>query len=129
MELAESYWLYDYFKKRVFSINRQEQYDGIVEKHGFGWFVLLPKGENGSCLGLVDKFVGFTAVESIYEDDNTDIIVVREAGTIGYISDREPRKMMVNSEDVTDQIKQTGLLYKIPITEESSKAVLVIVWN
>lgn len=77
----------------------------------------------------MDKYVGFTAVESIYEIDNTDIIVVREAGTIGYISDQEPQKVMVNSEDVTDQIKKTSLLYEIPITEEDSKAVISIVWN
>ena len=129
LELADSYWLYDYFKKRVFLINRQDQYDGMVEKDGFGWFVLLPKEKNGSCLGLLDKYVGFTAVESIYENDNTDIIVVRESGTIGYISDREPQKVMVHSEDVTDQIKKTGLLYEIPITQEDSKAVISIVWN
>lgn len=129
LELAGSYWLYDYFKKRVCLINRQEQYDGMVEKDGFGWFVLLPKGKNGSCLGLLDKYVGFTAVESIYENGNTDIIVVREAGTIGYISDRAPQKVMVNSEDVTDHIKKTGLLYEIPITAEDSKVVISIVWN
>lgn len=129
LEMADSYWLYDYFKKRVFLINRQDQYNGMVEKDGFGWFVLLPKGKNGSCLGLLDKYVGFTAVESIYENDNTDIIVVRESGTIGYISDREPQKVRVNSEDVTDQIKKKGLLYEIPITEEDSKAVISIVWN
>ena len=27
-----------------------------MEPDGFGWYVILPEGENGACLGLLDKY-------------------------------------------------------------------------
>jgi hypothetical protein len=71
---------------------KKESYESRLDLGGFGWFVLLPKGKYGTCLGLLDKFVGFTAVESIFENDSTQTVVVKESGTLGWLSEKEPQK-------------------------------------
>ena len=63
LEVAHTYRVYDYFSKKAFSLDRNEKYEGTMEPGGFGWYVILPEGENGACLGLLDKYAGFTAME------------------------------------------------------------------
>ena len=55
------------------------------------------KGENtATCLGLLDKFVGFTAVESIFENDSTQTVVVKESGTLdGFLKKSLKRSWLI----------------------------------
>lgn len=129
LKVADTYWVYDYFEKKVFSLNRNDRYEGTVAQDGFGWFIMLPQGRNGSCLGLLNKYVGFTAIESIYENDNTEVVVVRESGPLGWLSEREPRKVMINAVDVTENVKKKDKLYTISLSECSSRTVLSIDWG
>ena len=120
--------MYDYFAKNAFSLGKQESYESRLDLGGFGWFVLLPKGKYGTCLGLLDKFVGFTAVESIFENDSTQTVVAKESGTLGWLSEKEPQKVMVNSVDVTSSVKKNDFLYEITLPEGPHKTVLSFVW-
>lgn len=128
LEESDNYWVYDYFAKNAFSLGKQESYESRLDLGGFGWFVLLPKGKYGTCLGLLDKFVGFTAVESIFENDSTQTVVVKESGTLGWLSEKEPQKVMVNSVDVTSSVKKNDFLYEITLPEGPHKTVLSFVW-
>ncbi len=128
MDVADTYWVYDFFEKKSFVLGRNECYEGILDADGFAWFVMLPKNQTGTCLGLLDKYAGFMAVESILESDNMQTVVVRESGLLGWFSEREPQKVMVNSEDVTGKVQKQGDLYSISLPEAYSKTVLSIVW-
>ncbi len=128
IEVSDTYWVYDFFGKKIFTLNRNESYEGILEAEGFAWFVMLPKKKTGSCIGLLDKYAGFTAVESIQENDDVQTIVVRESGQIGWISEREPGRVLVNADDVTGKIQKKENLYSVPLPENSSKTVLSIIW-
>jgi hypothetical protein len=123
---AGEYWVYDYFHRNVFSLGRQERYESRLEAEEFGWFVVLPKGRHGSALGLLDKYVGFTAAECILEEENAQVIVLHEAGNFGWISDTEPQKVTVNATDVTGQIIKNGSLYTLPLPEVASMCVITI---
>lgn len=68
---------------------------------------MLPKKHAGSCLGLLNKYAGFMAVESIQENGDTQTIVIKEAGTLGWLSERAPRRVLIHSEDVTREAAQT----------------------
>lgn len=83
LEVANEYWVYDFFGKKVFPLNRNESYEGILEEDGFVWFVILPKNKTGSCLGLLNKYAGFMAVESTQENEDMQVIVIRESGLTG----------------------------------------------
>lgn len=128
LEVANMYWVYDYFKKKVFSLGRNDRYEGTMAQDGFGWFIMLPQGKNGSCLGLLNKYVGFTAIESIYKNDNIEVVVVRESGPLGWISEKEPQKVMINAADVTENVKKEDKLYTISLPECFSKTVITVVW-
>ena len=129
LEASEMYWVYDYFEKKVSSVRRDDKYEGTVGQNGFCWFIILPKGINSSCLGLLNKYVGFAAIESICENDDTEIVVVRESGAFGFISEKEFKKVMINAVDVTEDVKKKDKLYTISIPESSPKMVVSIVWQ
>ena len=129
MEVSDRYWVYDYFKRKVFSLGRNDRYTDTIEASGFAWYVILPQGLNGSsCLGLLDKYVGFSAVESICEYENMEVIVLKASGTLGWISQKKHQKVMVDGIDVTEKVKEHGELYSVSLPETMNKTVLSINW-
>ena len=128
IELSDAYWVYDFFGKKAFALKRNESYEGNLEEEGFAWFVILPKNKTGSCLGLLDKYAGFMAVESIRGNDDTQTVVIRESGLLGWISEREPKKVIVNADDVTEKVQKQDNLYSVLLPETFSKTVLSIMW-
>ena len=99
-----------------------------MEADDFAWFVILPKKNTGSCLGLLNKYAGFMAVESIQENEDAQTIVVRESGLLGWISEREPERVMAGTADSTKKVQREGNLYSVLLPESSLKTVLTIIW-
>lgn len=128
LEVSDRYWVYDFFKREVYPLSRDKMYSDTIDKEGFAWYVILPQGKNGSSLGLLDKYAGFMAVESIHEDENMEVVVLHEAGTLGWASDKDPGKVMADALDVTDQVKKNGKLYTLSLSEAAGKTVLSIIW-
>ncbi len=127
LEAEKTYWVFDYFGKKAFLMGGNDSYEGELEAGDFAWFVALPEKTAGSCLGLTDKYAGFAAVESICEDNGAQTVVIRETGPVGWMSKKPPRKVEVNSADVTDQVRREGWLYTIELPEGSFRLVLTIV--
>ena len=128
LEVCGQYWVYDFFQRKVCSLGRNELYQGAAEGEGFAWYVVLPRSKTAACLGLLDKYTGFSAVESIREYENGAAVVLRAAGTVGWASDRPPRKVMLDVLDVTGNVEQNENLYILPLPETAGKAVLSITW-
>ncbi len=128
LEVSDQYWVYDYFGKKVRSLGRNEIYTDTVESKGVVWYVILPQGQNSSCLGLLDKYVGFSAVESIRENENVEIVVLQASGTLGWSSEKVPQKVLVDAVDVTKEVKNNGELYTLELPETINKTVLSIRW-
>ena len=129
LDVCGQYWVYDFFRKEVCSVGRDELYQGTVEGDGFAWYVILPRIKNAACLGLLDKYAGFSAVESIQRYENGDVVVLQAAGMVGWASDRPPRKVMLDVLDVTDKVEQNGDLYILTLPDSMNKAVLSITWQ
>lgn len=129
-ELAgfDQYWIYDYFKGEAFSLERDEEYEGTVQSGGFAWFIIIPKGKQSSCFGLIDKYAGFLAVESICENESTTVAVIHESGALAWMSEKIPQKVKINGEDITENVERNDCLYILRIPETSHKAVLSIDW-
>ena len=122
------YWVYDFFQKKVYSLGIDETYQNTIESKGVAWYVILPQVGNAACLGLLDKYVGFSAVESVRESEHTSVFVLRASGTAGWLSDRMPQNVMLDGADVTGKIKRDGNLWELPLPEDSKKSVLSIRW-
>ena len=128
LDQADTYRVYDYFGKKAVSLGRYEKYESTMDAGGYGWFVILPCTGNCSCLGLVDKYAGFTAAESIHESENTMTAVIRETGRTGWISEKEPVQVTVNGVDVTEKVMKHENVYIAEVQKAPEKMVLAINW-
>ncbi|MCI6732918.1 MAG: alpha-galactosidase [Lachnospiraceae bacterium] len=128
LAVSDQYWVYDYFERKVRSLGRNEIYEDTVESRGFAWYVILPQGKNSTCLGLLDKYAGFSAVESIHEGEDAEIVVLQASGTLGWASPKEPKIVMIDAVDVTKEVKKSGELYILSLPETINKTVLSIRW-
>ncbi len=128
IEMSEVYWVYDFFGRKGSVLKRYESYEGTLEAGGFAWFVILPKKKTSSCLGLLDKYAGFIAVEGDYEEENRTTVIIHESGSMGWMSEKTPSKVLIDGNDVTERVKKEDRLYRIPLSEEFHKTVLLIEW-
>ena len=147
LDEAPGYWVYDWFKKQACSIGKEEKFTDRLDAQGFGWYVLVPEKESLSCLGLRDKYVGFSAVESISETPGCTTVILRETGTVSWLSHRKCRKVELNGEDITSKIAEENSVQALPkmsseeenlaasasmftlhLEEKPEKAVLCIRW-
>lgn len=127
LDVSDRYWVYDYFGKRVNELGRNEIYTDVLDRDGFAWFVILPKVTKIACFGLLDKYAGFTAVESIREGEKTQVIVLRQSGTLGWASDEPPRQVTLGALDVTRHVKRTGKWYALSRPECTGQTVLSVI--
>lgn len=128
LDVFDQYWVYDFFKRKLNLIDRAEQYIDTIEGGGFAWYVILPQTGRCACFGLLDKYVGFSAVESVQTSENTDVLVIHESGTVGFASLNKPKKVMAGALDVTQEIQVQGNFYSLCLSETANKAVLSIIW-
>jgi hypothetical protein len=128
LEKAERYWVYDWFGRCVRCVENGKRFEGTIEAQGFHWYVVLPQRESLSCLGLSEKYVGFTAVESTLDAGESTIVVLRECGSISWLSLRPFQRVEWNGADVTGQVVRSGALYTLPLEEAAQKAVLCVRW-
>lgn len=128
--LAESsnYWVYDYFERRSFLLGREETLHLTLEKGGFCWYVFLPTGKSATYLGLLEKYVGFTAVETICEGTDRDSIVLHESGPVGWLSDCIPSRVWWGGEDVTSLVQVQKPLFTLLLPEKPGRGVLTLEW-
>lgn len=128
LEVCERYWVFDFFRRQICALSREERYQDAIEGGGMAWYVLLPCQGRGSCLGPLDKYVGFSAVESIQTRGDTDVVILHESGAVGWAAEKAPRRVMANASDMTASVQQDGMLYTLPLPESSTKMVLSITW-
>ena len=129
LPVCGQYWVYDYFSQRARSIGRNEVYEDTVAENGLAWYVILPHSGKGTCLGLLDKYVGFSAVECVQKCSEADIMILHETGTVGFACDVPPQKVMINMIDVTGQLTKDNNLYTLSLSETAERAVLSLSWQ
>lgn len=118
---CEKYLVYDYFHKSYSFVSCDEPTTCTLEGGEYRWYVILPVKGDCVCLGLTDKYTGFTAVESIHNTEAGQIVTLREAGTIAWISEKTPKKVMVNGEDMTGAMRRTGSMILVPLEEKAGR--------
>lgn len=128
LTVADRYWVLDYFGKSARLVERNQQCEGVMDADGFGWYVILPQLYSGTCLGRLDKYAGFIAAQSILETDHATVAVIQEAGTLGWMAEKAPQRVLVDGEDVTEQVRSQDCLYSISLPEKPQQAVLTILW-
>ena len=123
---CDRYLVYDYFSKEVRFAGREEPVGCTIESGGFRWYVILPVTGGSVCLGLLDKYVGFTAVESIHEAGDSQMVILHESGRLAWVSETIPKRITANGVDVTEKMQRGGMLTVIPLEEKSGQTAAVV---
>lgn len=129
LDAANPFWVYDWFARKAVRLEPGARFEGTVEAGGCGWYPVLPTGRHAALLGIVQKYVGFAALETVQETDTATLFVVREQGPLGWLADRSPRRVTVNAVDCTDLVQWEEPLYALPLPESGGKAVVVLEWD
>lgn len=124
----ENYWIYDYIKKKVQSVKKNETFNEEIESGGFGWYIILPETDKSTCFGLIDKYVSFRAVENIIDNEKSQVNIIHETGTVGWATKKVAKRVLINDIDVTKEVKQNGDFYTVSITEQNKNEVLILEW-
>ncbi len=122
----DRYAVYDYFSGKVRYVGYDKPVECTVEGGGFRWFVILPVTGSCTCFGLTDKYVGFAAVESINDGENRQTVILCGSGTITWATDRSPKHVEVNGQDMTDHVQTDGGLIRLPLTEKAAQTIVEV---
>ena len=122
------YWIWDFRQKAALSGDWKDSFSGEIETAGFGWYVFLPRGENGTCLGLSDKYAGFTAVETQYAAGKKDTVILKESGTVTWLSDKRPVRVTAGGKNVTKKMESRGSVHTLRLPERAGRVVLTVSW-
>ena len=109
-------------------MKRNETYNDEIDSNNLGWYIVLPQFEKWTCCGLLDKYVGFKAVECIIDNEKTQVIVIHETGSVGWAAKNAAKKVTINGIDETNNVKQNGEFYTVNIKQKHTKGVLVLEW-
>ncbi len=129
LDPERNYIVYDYRKGTAMTLTGAETLAGSLEAGDYGWFVFVPEGKNGSCLGLRDKYAGFTAVEASFAEGDTDTHILHGSGDVAFFSARKPVRAAANGADVTGQIESAGNIHTLRLPERAGKTVVSITWE
>lgn len=129
LNAGQECWVYDYFKKEAKICKVEEKITAEAEKEGFAWYQILPCHGAGAFLGLADKYVGFMAVKDVQIKENRMTGIMKEQGNVGFLSAKEPVKVLCNGEDVTASVKKENMIYTIELEPENKKAVVEVIWQ
>lgn len=129
IEKVERYWIYDYFSQKAVLAEKNKKQTGVLEAEGYAWYQILPCKGKGALLGLIDKYAGFLAVEQEIFTEKGMMGVIAEQGPIGFLCLKKPIKVFCNGVDMMGQVRQSGLVYKIPMEEKTGKVQIEIVWE
>ena len=108
---------------------RHEAIRAEIEKEGYAWYQILCGDGPGTFLGLTGKYAGFLAVESMFVTERGMAAVVREQGSMGFLSLREPAAVRCNGRDVLKDVERNGCVYTLELEEKKNKMMLEVVWE
>ncbi len=125
----ETYLVYDFMGRKASELSGNEALTGSLKADDYRWYVFLPKGKNGCCAGLTDKYAGFTAVEACFTAGDTDTVVLKGTGNVTFISERKIARVTAGGVDVTSGTVSEGNLHTVCLPESANKTVISVTWK
>lgn len=91
-----SYIIYDYFNKRVYDMKYDQKRKISLDKEEFSLYIILPKRELFTPIGLINKYIAPATYSFQYETNEQVVVQIREGGTFAFIAETEPSSVKVN---------------------------------
>ena len=118
---GERFAVYLHAAGRAVALGRDEPH--AVELPPLGWEVasIAPIHDGPTPLGLLDKFNGLAAVESVRSDrDGSTVVTLRDGGRVGFFVDDAPRDVLIDGHSTPFTIASGLLTLDAPAGEPVS---------
>lgn len=117
-----NYLCFDWKRRRVLS-------DGetvTLPAGGCGLYLLLPKEDGVTPVGLLDKYASFHALESVKRGDGFLSASLRDGGTFGFLlTDVRVTRVLVDGQDRTADLREENGLATLETGTQGSTAILI----
>lgn len=128
LDPGKRYWIWDFLKKEVVPADADGSFAASLEKDGYRWYVFVPERQNGSCLGLADKYAGFTAVEAQFTDGNTDTVILKESGPVTWLSGKRPVRVTAGGKAAASEMESRGSVHTLRLPRRAGRIILTVSW-
>lgn len=85
----EFFWIYNWESRSAELIRKNEHIDIEIATDDAKLFLLLPKKHEVTVLGLIEKYISFSAIKEIQTIDSDLIIHLGQGGTFAFLSERK----------------------------------------
>lgn len=126
LALPDTCWVYDYFSRTAEHVKTDEACTGELPAGGFAWYLILPFHEEGTVLGLADKYNSFCAVEAVTRGNGRVCSVLHEGGEVAFLSERPLQSVLCDGEEAAERLQRRGNVSVLPV-ENSGKKVFVTI--
>ena len=92
----------------------------------YAYYILLPNDGPFACLGLVEKYTGFLAVETQKNEENITSFKITETGNVVWLTEKKIKKVTINGKDLTDKVQKNGFVYELVLEDSDEKMMLEI---
>ncbi|NCC42556.1 MAG: hypothetical protein EOM18_03015 [Clostridia bacterium] len=122
LEKGKKYWLYDYYANSAEVIGEGDEKRIILNSEEYAYYILLPKDDSLTCLGLIDKYAGFLAIRGHKRiGERTMSVQIAETGSFAWLSDTAISRVIVNGKDETDKVQKKGFAYQVELEDAPEK--------
>lgn len=120
----KAYWLYNYFSKSAELLCGEQEKTLSLNSGEYAYYILFPYDEPFTCLGLIEKYTGFLAVEMQKQKEHRVSFKIAETGSVAWMTEKKIKKVMLNGKDQTDKVQKKGFVYEL-ILEDSSESMVL----
>lgn len=120
----KAYWLYNYFSKSAELLCGGQEKTLSLNSGEYAYYILFPYDEPFTCLGLIEKYTGFLAVEMQKQKEHRVSFKIAETGSVAWMTEKKIKNVMLNGKDQTDKVQKKGFVYEL-ILEDSSESMVL----
>lgn len=123
---TKTYWLYNYFSKNAEVLCGGQKKQIALDAGEYAYYILLPNDGPFACLGLVEKYTGFLAVETQKNEENITSFKITETGNVVWLTEKKIKKVTINGKDLTDKVQKNGFVYELVLEDSDENMMLEI---
>lgn len=114
---ANAYVLVPYGNGRAGVLRKGEEYPFMLSGGQSALFLLIPKHEKCTVIGLMDKYLSCAAAEQILYSKNACHIILKESGTLGFYMEEMPKSVLSESGELP-LIRMSEGLWTVNVPEK-----------
>lgn len=121
---GEAFLIYEHFSRQTQIVRYEEKINFQLADQERALFTILPYDQELTLIGLVNKYISPAAIEHVYTYGSHTKLQLYEGGKFAFMSKKEPKKALVNGQEVA--IQQENNLYIVDCRDRKEKVLLEI---